>query len=193
MNHVIENIYSRHSVRSYRDEPVPRELLDEVLEAGRRAPSGGNNQCSRIYVISNKDVLARMSRLAEAEFAKMEVYEGMYKSLRSSIVRSKNGGYDFTYNAPVNIIVTNKKGYGNAMADSAMLLMTMMLAAQSLGLGTCYTNQTHWLDENEAFRSFLSELGVKDDETVCCGMSIGWPENPGKEVQRVGNEVVFIE
>ena len=193
MNQVIENIYSRHSVRSYRDEPVPRELLDEVLEAGRRAPSGGNNQCSRIYVISNKDVLARMSSLAEAEFAKMEVYEGMYKSLRSSIVRSKKGVYDFTYNAPVNIIVTNKKGYGNAMADSAMLLMTMMLAAQSLGLGTCYTNQTHWLDENEAFRSFLSGLGVKDDETVCCGMSIGWPENPGKEVQHVGNEVVFIE
>ena len=193
MNPVIENIKARHSVRSYKDEPIPRELLDIVMEAGRYAPSGGNNQTSKFYVISNKKFLADMTAVAESEFAKMEVYDGMYKSLRSAVVRSKNGSYNFTYSAPVNIIVTNRKGYGNAMADSTMALMNMMLAAQSLGLGTVYTNATHWLDESGPFRELLATIGVTDEETVCCGMSIGWPENPGHEVEHFGNEVIYIE
>lgn len=186
-------IHTRRSIRKYKDEPVSRELIEEVCQAGRCAPSGGNNQSSRIYVVTNKEMLARMIKTAEQEFAKMEVYEGMYKSLRSSITRSKNGGYVYTFNAPVNIFITNKKGYGNAMADSTMAMMNMMLRAHDLGLGTCYTNQTHWLDENPAFRELFAEMGVTDEETVCCGMSMGWPDTQPKEINRFGNEIVYID
>lgn len=193
MNTVIETINSRHSVRKYLDRTVDKELLEKIVEAGRMAPSGGNNQTSHIIVVSDRGFLDNMIQLAKTEFAKMELYEGMYKSLRSTIVRAKNGTLDFTYGAPVNIMITNRKGYCNAMADSVLVLSNMMLAAQSLGLGTCYTNQTHWLDENENFRALLKTIGVLDEETVCCGMSLGWPENPGKEVQHFGNHVTFVE
>lgn len=192
MNPVIDVINSRHSVRKYKDTPVPKDLLETVVQAGRMAPSGGNNQTSRIYVVSDKAFLQQMKDTAKEEFAKMDTYEGMYKSLRSSIVRSKTPVYDFTYGAPVNIFITNAKGYCNAMADSVLVLANMMLAAQSLGLGTCYTNQTHWLDENKAFRDLISRIGVTDSETVCCGMSLGYPDGPVKEVAHTGNQVIYV-
>ena len=81
MNTVIETINSRHSVRKYLDRTVDKELLEKIVEAGRMAPSGGNNQTSHIIVVSDRGFLDNMIQLAKTEFAKMELYEGMYKSL----------------------------------------------------------------------------------------------------------------
>lgn len=66
----------------------------------------------------------------------------------------------FHYNAPVFIAVANKKGYGNAMADSACALENMMIAANALDIGSCWINQLHWLDENERVREFMMSHGL---------------------------------
>ena len=90
-----------------------------IIEAGRFAPSGGNNQTTHFLVIQNEAVLNRLKSLAEQEFAKMEITPGMYQSLANSIRQSKAGGYDFLYGAPTLVLTANRKGYGNAIADCA--------------------------------------------------------------------------
>lgn len=191
---VLECIKTRRSNRAFLPNEVEADKLDLILEAGRFAPSGGNNQSSHLVVIKNKSMLNELAELVKTEFSKMEVYEGMYSSIKNSITRSKNGSYVFHYNPPVLVVVTNKKGYGNAMADSSCVLENMMLMANELNLGTCWINQLHWLDENQAVREYLKAAGITDEETICGALSIGYCENLIQNVMpRKGNLVTVIE
>lgn len=191
-------IQTRRSTRQFLDKPVEEDKLGQIIEAGRYAPSGGNNQSCHFIVIENKDILSELAVLARDEFKKMEVYDGMYKSLVSSITQSKNGNYIFHYNAPVLIIVANKKDYGNAMADSACALENMMLMANALDLGSCWINQLTWLNNHQSINNYLKNLGLKDNEDVCASLAIGYPNTKDglpirTALKRTGNNVTFIK
>lgn len=193
MNQVLENIKTRRSVRQYSGETVDPGQLDAVLLAGRQAPSGGNSQSSHFIVVLNAEVRQRLSALVCEAFAKMEITENTYKSLAYAIGAAKKGEFDFTMNAPVLVVVANKKGYGNALSDSACALQNMMLAAHSLGLGSCWVNQLRWLDENPEVNACLRGLGLGEDETVCGGLVLGVPKGSaagGLEI--TGNAVTFV-
>ena len=73
----LEAIYTRRSTRKFQNKMVPKELLNEVLEAGRYAPSGGNSQSTHFLVITKEEVLKELVKLMKEEFAKMEVVEKM--------------------------------------------------------------------------------------------------------------------
>ena len=134
-------IQSRRSTRQFADRPLEREKLDRVLEAGRYAPSGGNNQTTHFLVIENREVLDRLSEMVCEAFSKMEETPGMYASLVGSIRASKKGNYVFHYQAPVLIVCANRKDYGNNIADVSCALENMMLMANALNLGSCWINQ----------------------------------------------------
>ncbi len=173
---MLEFIKSRRSTRKYLDRPVEREKLAQILEAGCYAPSGGNNQSWHFTVIEDPAVLAELAGLAEAAFARMTYDEHTYSSLVGSIRASQRGGYIFHYGAPALIVVTNRRGYGNAMADSSCAMENMMLMANALDLGSCWINQLHWLDEDASIRACLVRLGIGEDETVCASLSVGYPD-----------------
>ena len=126
----------------------------------------------------------------------MEISEDMYVSLKGSINASKKGDYVFHYNAPVLIVIANKKGYGNAIADSSCALENMTIAANAFDLGSCWINQLHWLDDNERIRTFLEGYGLKKDETITGGLALGFSEKglPNrKPLDRKGNVVTWVE
>ncbi|MBP3241909.1 MAG: nitroreductase [Oribacterium sp.] len=190
----LEAILTRRSTRKFKNEIPSREMIEKVIEAGRYAPSGSNSQTTHFIVFTDKDVLTRMAEIVKDEFAKMEITENMYISLKGSINAARNGNYVFHYGAPVFIAVANKKGYGNAMADSACALENMMIAANALDLGSCWINQLHWLDENEAVHSFMTEHGLKDDETITGGLILGFAYDgmPNRTMtERKGNPVTW--
>lgn len=192
-----ESIVTRRSTRKYKPDAVAPELLQKVIEAGRYAPSGGNNQTNHFLVIQKTEILNKITSLAEAAFAKMTVDENTYPSLRNSILASKKGGYVFSYRAPVLIIVANRKDYGNNMADSVAAIENMMIAANALDLGSCYINQLYWLNEEPSLLSCLRELGLKEDERVYASMVLGYAATDDglpnrKPLERKGNEVTFV-
>lgn len=194
---IFENIMTRRSTRKYLDQPVSQELLEKIIETGRYAPSGGNNQSNHFIVIQNKQIINHLVKLVEKTFSKMEITENMYGSLKNSINLSKKGGYVFCYNAPVLIVVANKKDYGNNLADCAIAIENMMLEANELDLGSCYINQLRWLNEDEDIISYLQSLGMKDDERVYGSLIVGYPDtNDGKPLRkalpRKGNEVTWL-
>ena len=191
---VFECIETRRSTRKFSDTPVEKEKIEKIVEAGRFAPCGGNNQTTHFIVVTNKEVMEKMAVIAKEEFAKMKTFDGMYKSLVNSINASKKGNYVFHYNAPLFIILANKIGYGNAMADCCCSVENIMLEANELDLGSCYINQIHWLDENERMREYLYSIGLKEDETVCCCVSIGYsPVLNRNKAKRTGNPVTYVE
>ena len=190
-----EAILTRRSTRKYKGTALSKELIEKVIEAGRYAPSGSNSQSTHFIIITDKGVLAELTELVKQAFAGMEVKEDTYVSLKNSINAAKSGNYMFYYNAPVLIVTANRKGYGNAIADSACALENMMIAANALDLGSCWINQLHWLDENEAVRGFLQEKGLKEDETITGGLILGYPDSglPNRmPLERKGNPVTWI-
>lgn len=192
-----EAIITRRSTRKYKPEAVEPEKLQKVIEAGRYAPSGGNNQTNHFLVVQNPEVIKRLADLAETAFARMEADENTYPSLRNSIHASKKGGYMFSYCAPVLIIVANRKDYGNNMADSVAAIENMLIAANALDLGSCYINQLYWLNEEPSLLDYLRELGLKENERVCASMVLGYAATEDglpnrKPLERKGNETTFI-
>ncbi len=193
----LDAIMTRRSTRSYKPAAVEPEKLQQIIDAGRHAPSGGNNQTCHFFVVQNPEVLKKLAALAENAFAKMEVTPETYSSLKMSINLSKKGGYVFHYNAPVLIIVANQKNYGNNMADSAVAVENMFIAANALDLGSCWINQLHWLTEDAEILSYLRELGLKENERVYASLVVGYAKSEDglpsrKALPRKGNEVTFI-
>ncbi|MDO4177633.1 MAG: nitroreductase family protein [Phascolarctobacterium sp.] len=190
----LDCIMTRRSNRKFIDKPIEDEKLRALVEAGRQAPCGGNSQSCHFLVITNKEVLAELAKLVQEEFAKWDLFEGMYKSMANSVKFSKRGNYVFHYKAPALIVVANKKEYGNAMADSACATENILLAANALGLGACYINQLNWLDNDEIIRSFMMSLGLADDETMCTAVSVGYVEPLIQKVaERTGNAVTWVK
>ncbi len=194
---VIEAIKTRRSTRRFKARAVEMEKLQQIVEAGRFGPTGGNAQDNHFFVISNATALMMLKDMVQTAFAKMELRDDLYKSLKNSIMLSQKGNYSFSYNAPVLIVVANKKDYGNNMADVACAVENMMLAANELDLGSCYINQLKWLNEDPSIRGYLGTLGLKDDERVYASVAIGYADTesglPNRtEAPRIGNEVVFV-
>ena len=189
---------TRHSTRKFKQADIPQELLAKVIEAGRQAPSGKHKNQSRFIVIRKKEVLQELIALVQQEFAKMEVTPENDDNFGGAIRAAKKGGYVFMYNAPVLIVVANKRDYGNKYADVSCAMQNMMLAANALDLGSCWINQLRWLQDNPVLRAYLQKLGMAEDEEVCASLSIGYPDTPdglpGRRVMLVtGNPVVYID
>ena len=192
----MEAILTRRSTRAMRSELPPKDLIKKVIEAGRHAPSGSNSQTTHFIVITDKEILSELAVTVRNAFAVMEVKEDTYVSLRNSINASKKGDYVFHYNAPCLIVTANRKGYGNAMADSACALENMMIAANALDLGSCWINQLHWLDENKDIRAFMEKLGLQESETITGGLILGYGIDGlpvRSELKRTGNPVTWVE
>lgn len=194
---VYESILTRRSTRNYQQKPVSQKLLTKIINAGRYAPSGGNSQSNHFMVVANKTIKDELIKMTEKALSEMEYDEHTYKSLKKSIILSKKGGYSFCYNAPVLIIVANKKNYSNNQADCAVAIENMMLEANELDLGSCYINQLKWLNEDKDIVAYLHKLGMKQEERVYGALIVGYPDTPeGKPLRqalaRTGNEVTWL-
>ena len=195
---MLEFVKSRRSTRKFRTEAVQEDMLNQIVEAGRYAPSGGNCQTTHFIVVKNAEVLAKLKELVQQEFSKMEVTPGMYKSIVNSINAAKRGDYAFHYDAPVLIITANQKDYGNNIADCSCALENMMLMANALDLGSCWINQLKWLNENPVIFEYMQKLGMLENERVYGALAVGYPDTPdGLPVRtalpRTGNIVTVIE
>jgi nitroreductase len=87
---------------------------------------------------------------------------------------AKRDDFNFFHYAPTLIIASNVPNYENAMADCSLALENVFLSAQSLGLGSCYINQLHWLRDDSGVREYLSEFGIPREHTICSSAAIGF-------------------
>ena len=193
----LEAIKTRRSTRRFSDKPVELEKLDKIVSAGRYAPSGGNSQSCHFIVVRKKEILAKLAELAQAAFAKMEITEGMYKSIANSIRASKKGNYVFHYDPDTLIIVANQKDYGNNIADCACALENMMIVANELDLGSVWINQLRWLNEDETLLEYERSLGLEDNERIYGALAVGYADTedglPVRALlERTGNKVTYI-
>lgn len=149
MNQTIENIVSRRSVKKYTEKEVPMELVEEVVKAGTYAPSGMNRQSGKIIAVTNKVMRDRLSRI------NLEIIKGRNLTPTS-------GHSDPFYGAPVVLVVLAKKEVSTHIYDGSLVMENMMIAAQSLGLGSCWIHRAKETFETEEGKQILKELGIEE-------------------------------
>jgi nitroreductase len=155
------------------EQQIEERQLNALLDAAIWAPSGGNNQSWLFTAIQNRELLLKLNELVREGFQCWTPDDDYPGKLGAKEV-SKKKSYNFYYHAPTLIIASNRPGYENAMADCALALENIFLAAQSIGLGSCYINQLHWLRNDPGVRDFLFELGIPREHTICSSAAIGY-------------------
>lgn len=185
-------IHTRRSTRKYKPDPLPKELLDEIIEAGRMAPSGNNNQSTHFIAITDPARLAELREVMTGVLAHIPVKEGMPPPLVGLINKAKRETVDVGYGAPALVLAANKKEYYNAMADCSCALENIMLMANACGVGSCWINQYYLLREAPPIRAFMERLGLKEDEEVCGAVVLGYADQPQTTpLPRTGNPVTY--
>jgi nitroreductase len=184
-NEVLTCIRERRSTRKFLEKQITPEQLDTLLEAAIWAPSGGNSQSWLFTAIQNKEVLSHLNELVRKGFQTW-IPDDSYPGKHMMKERSAKEDFNFYHNAPTLIVASNRPDYENAMADSALALENIFLAAQSIGLGSCYINHLHWLRDDPEIRAYLFEWGIPKQHTICSAAAIGFidvksPAPPRKE------------
>jgi nitroreductase len=173
-NEVLRAIKARRSTRKFTGEQIALEQLEVLLDAAIWAPSGSNSQSWLFTAIQREDILAKLNAIVGEAFAERYVPDDDYPSKHGIKEYAKRDDFNFYHHAPTLIIASNKPNYENAMADCALALENIFLAAQSIGLGTCYINQLHWLRNDGGVREYLAELGVPREHTICSSVAVGF-------------------
>lgn len=172
-NDVLNCIQTRRSTRSFQDRQLEPAQLDALLQAAIWAPSGSNSQSWLFTAIQNPAALDRLNALVKEAFQRW-VPDDDYPAKKGAKRASQQEGYHFFYHAPTLIIASNRPGYQNAMADCALALENLFLAAHSIGLGSCYINQLYWLRNDPEIRDFLFTLGIPKEHVICSSAAVGY-------------------
>jgi nitroreductase len=172
-NEVLDCIFSRRSTRKFQEQQIEEEELVALLEAAIWAPSGGNNQSWLFTAIQNKEALHKINELLKQGFQHWTPDDD-YPGKHGAKAAAQKKDCHFFYHAPTLIIASNRPNYENAMADCSLAIENIFLAAQSLGLGSCYINQLHWLRNDPKLRDFLFELGIPREHTICSSAAVGY-------------------
>ena len=179
LNPVVSNIMARRSVRKYLDKPVEHEKLEMVVRAGINAPSGGNRQQWIIRVVEDQKLIADVT----------EIYK---QGIAEQLKRDKDFKNMFR-NAP-NIICVCTPASGGGELDAGMLGENIMLAAQSLGLGTCCLGgPVRWLLSNEKAKFFIDRLDIPADYRLNYIIAIGYPDEQPNAKPRDVSKVKYIK
>jgi nitroreductase len=189
MNKVLEAISKRRSVRSYESKPVPRDIVDILIKAANEAPSGMNSQPWRFVVIEDKEFKKKLVKAAIPNAKKyLEPYKETNPERYALIMKRYEELNDpVYYSAPVIIFVIGK----GRQADNSCPLacQNMMLAAYSLGIGSCWVALGSHITDNA---EIAQALELQADEKIFGPILIGYPKEYPKAPKKKGPVVKWI-
>ncbi len=171
MSEALENIKTRRSIRKYKPDMVPQEILDKIIEAGLYAASGMGQQNTIIIQVTNKELRDKIS--------KMNQEIGGWKE-----------GFDPFYGAPAMLIILAKKDWPNRVYDGSLVMGNLMLAAHDLGIGSCWIHRAKQEFETDWGREFLKSLGIEEEYEGIGHCALGYvdgdyPKAPAIKENRV--------
>jgi nitroreductase len=190
MKNIIEIIKTRRCVREYREDTISNEDIKFLIDCAKYAPSGFNIQPWSFMVIKNKRIMQEISERSKKSLIPMlEPIKNTSQKIEDFLDYLKTEGTDMFYNANVLIIILGKKDALTTDYDCAMAAQTMMLAAHSKGIGSCWIGgvQPALMDEE-----FLKELGVQDGYKVVAPLIFGYPKGETAMPEKIEPEVIWL-
>lgn len=141
-SNVLELMKTRRSIRKFKPDMIPSEIIDQIITAGTYAATGRNMQSPIIIAVTNKEIRDHFSKL------------------NAEIMGTDSDPF---YGAPVVLIVLADKKCVNHVYDGSLVMGNLMLAAHALGIGSCWIHRAKEEFERPEEKEFLHSLGIDGD------------------------------
>lgn len=164
MSNVFDNMKSRRSIRKYKPDSVPENLINKIMEAGSYAATGKNWQSPIVIAVTNprlRDKISDMNRR----------------------IGGWEEGFDPFYGAPVILIVLADKSRPTYIYDGSLVMGNMMLEAHELGLGSCWIHRAKEEFESDEGKEILHSLGIEGDYEGIGHLALGYIEGEVPEMK----------
>ena len=167
------NLLTRRSIRKYKPDMLPREVIEKIAEAGTYAPTGMNRQSPIIIAVTNKELRDRMSRL------------------NAAVLETDSDPF---YGAPVVLVVLAERSNPNHIYDGSLVMGNLMLAAHAMGVGSCWINRARQVYDSDEGKAILRELGIEGDYEGIGHCVLGYSDGPLPEAkERKENWIYYAE
>ena len=177
-NEVINAIMARRSIRQYHATPVSRDTLMQIMTCGINAANGQNKQSWEVRIIDNPEKMQLIQDLMVAG----------NPALQPDMVRGCMRG------APIMTFIARDKGYDFSAYDCGLLAGNVMLAAQSLGVGSiCLGSPVRFINDAENSAEILSLLGFSENYELSLCVGLGYANETPEAKPRDINKVQFVD
>ena len=195
MNEVLETIKNRRSIRKYLPKQIKNENLDIILESAIYAPSGGNNQPWHFTVVQNREFIDFMNEeskklmvkdkelmdLLNAESKKLPDFEERITTL------GKSENFNIFYDAPTVIVVSGKKETVSSFADCCAAIQNMLIAAESLDIGSCWVGLARFFFEDP---ENIEKLNLPPNYEPYYAVCLGYKDSSNNKAPKRNKNVV---
>ena len=167
VNEVTKTLCERRSIRKFKDEQIPRDILNEILKCGTFAPSGKNMQSAKIVVVQNKELIEEIAKV------------------NGSFVNKP--GLNPFYHAPTLIIVFANKNVSTYKEDGSAVISNIINAAFSLNVDSCWIHRAYETFQTEFGKKLMNKWELNEDYVGIGNVVLGYrdmilpPASPRKE------------
>jgi nitroreductase len=177
-NEVINAIMARRSIRQYHATPVARDTMMQIMTCGINAANGQNKQSWEVRIIDNPTTMQRIQELMVAG----------NPNLQADIVKGCMRG------APVMVFIARDLGYDFSAYDCGLMAGNMMLAAQSLGVGSiCLGSPVRFINDAENSADILTLLNFSENYELCLCVGFGYANETPAAKPRDINKVQYVD
>ena len=171
MNEVIKALIERRSCKKFKPDMIPAETIEQIIQAGLYAASGRGKQDAIIVAVTNKEMRDKLAQ-----------------------INHQIGGFppeiDPFYGAPVVLVVLAEKECFTHVYDGSLVMGNLMLAAHSLGIGSCWIHRAKEEFELPQYREWLKSLGITGEYEGIGHCVLGYaagplPTPPARKTPRV--------
>ena len=172
MNETLKTLLERRSVRGYKEDLVPAEVLDQILEAGEYAPSGMGKQGTLMVVTQNPELVKKLS------------------AMNAAVMGTTSDPF---YGAPVILVVLANKAVPTHVYDGSLVMGNLMNAAESLGVASIWIHRAKEEFESDFGKKILADLGIQGEYEGIGHCALGYAAEPAKETTaRKENYVYYV-
>lgn len=170
-----EAMINRRSVRKYKTDMIPRDIIERIVEAGTYVANGRGHQASIILAVTNKELRDKLSEMNRK-------------------IGGWDEGFDPFYGAPVVLVVLAEKDWPTHVYDGSLVMGNLMLAAHELGIASCWIHRAKEEFESPEGKQILKDLGITGDYEGIGHCILGYAdcEEP-TAAPRKENYVIFAE
>lgn len=182
MNETLEVIANRRSIRKYKPEQITDKELQQIMEAAILAPSARNQQKWHFTVVQKREIIDEMARIIKSNaLNSSEEYAARFMS---------DPEYHVFFHAPTVILVSHITGGHFIEVDCGMAMQNILLAAESLGIGSCVIGFSRFLLASQVGIDLLKELGMPEGYTHLSAVALGYPDGPHPAMPPRNRDVV---
>lgn len=175
MNKILETIAERRTIRNYAPRQIEAEELQQIIDAGMYAPTGGGRQSPVMLVCQSPELNEQLGRLNRRLFGKANSNGIRFVSQAQKSIADDDNIRSGFYDAPTVVTLFSPRQWPYGIHDCTSVAITMSLAAWSLGIGSCYVSRAEETFDSELGRQVMEQAGISSDYVARVCLCLGYP------------------